>query len=590
MGAELENRELQEELSENLQKISQEYNEVMLKLIDNKNLQSNSIFDKYKIMSEPLNKMLASIVSKPHKMFEYQLDYYQKYNSIINNIVDRFSGNKEVKPLFEAGKKDARFKDETWNENFYFDFIKQTYLMTNKWFEQIVDEQDELEVSDSKRAKFVIKQYIDAMSPSNFVFTNPAVLKKTFETKGENLIQGLKNLKTDIDNNKITTTKKGEFKLGENLGITEGNIVYQNEIMQLIHYKPLNDKCFEIPLLIMPPWINKYYILDMKPQNSFVKYMLEQGFDVYLISWINPDKSHNNIDFEDYLKFGPLAAIDFLDKTQNKKQLNIIGYCLGGTLLSCLLAYLKAKNIDKVKSATFFTSMLDFSEAGDLSLFIDENQLKLMEKKIEEEGIFSGTQMSETFSILRANELVWSFIINNYLLGQEPFPFDLLEWNQDSTNLPGKMHIYYLKNMYLLNNLIVPNKLKMLGVDIDLSNIQQDCYFLSCIEDHIAPWVTIYKARKVLKNAKIKFVLADSGHIAGVVNPPYKNKYYYLTNDNNNLEAEEWKNSATKITGSWWNDWVEWNKKYSGSLIDAKTVNDKQIIEKAPGSYVLKKL
>ena len=382
------------------------------------------------------------------------------------------------------------------------------------------------------------------------------------------------------------TTDKKAFSVGKNLAITDGAVVYQNDLMQLIQYTPSTDKVFKTPMLVVPPWINKYYILDMRPDNSYIKWMVDQGHSVFVISWVNPTEKHRDKSFEHYMEEGVLTAIDEIEKITNEAAVNAIGYCIGGTLLTVTLAYLAAKGEqDKIKSATFLTTLVDFEEAGDLTIFIDDAQIKVIEEQMKEKGYLDAAYLKSTFSLLRANDMIWSFVVNNYLLGKDPFPFDLLYWNDDAVNLPEAMHSYYLRNMYLENNLIKKNKLKIKDTPIDITKVKTPSYFLSTKEDHIAPWKATYQTTQYF-SGDCTFTLAASGHIAGVVNPPKAKKYSHWRNDKTPADADEWFETATEYKGSWWSNWEKWVAKTSGNKVDARQIDKKRVIEKAPGSYV----
>lgn len=404
-------------------------------------------------------------------------------------------------------------------------------------------------------------------------------------------MKGLSNLLDDISKGRIRQTDLKIFEVGENLAATKGKVVFQNDLMQLIQYEPTTKQVYETPLLIIPAWINKYYITDLSPENSMIKWMVDQGFMVFVVSWVNPDERHADKTFEDYMFEGPLAALGAIEKATGKKQINAMGYCLGGTLLSCLLSYMEAKKDKRIKTATFLTTLLDYEEAGDLAVFVDEEQLKNMETRMNAKGFLNGHEMGMTFNMLRSNDLIWSYVINNYLLGKNPFPFDILYWNSDVTRMPAKMHSFYLRNMYLNNNLS-KGKITLGGVKIDIGRITIPCYFLSAKEDHIAPWRSTYIGAHMLdrkeKNKKVHFVLTASGHVAGVVNPPAKKKYSYWENEKHPLSPEEWLNTAHETEGSWWVNWADWASHHSGKKIPAVKVGSGKLkpLEDAPGSYV----
>jgi polyhydroxyalkanoate synthase len=459
----------------------------------------------------------------------------------------------------------------------------------------VVKDVDGLDDHTAKKVDFYTRQFVDAMAPSNFVMTNPEVLRATVESRGENLLKGLNNLLDDLERGKgnlsIKMTDYDAFKVGENIAVTPGKVVYQNDLIQLLQYTPTTEKVFETPLLIVPPWINKFYILDLRPKNSFIKWAVDQGHTVFVISWVNPDETLAAKDFADYMREGTLAAMDAIEKATGQKQVDAIGYCLGGTLLTCTLAYLAAKGEDRVKSATFFTTMTDFKEPGELGVFIDEEQLAALEDKMSLHGYLDGRDMATTFNMMRANDLIWSFVVNNYLLGKDPFPFDLLYWNSDSTRMPAAMHSFYLRKMYQENKLIEAGGIELNGVKIDLSTIKTPIYMLSTREDHIAPWQSTYALTQHV-SGPVKFVLSASGHIAGVVNPPAANKYCYWTNTKKPKNPDVWIAGATEEPGSWWTDWQKWVEKFAGKQIEPRQpgAGKLKVIEEAPGAYVKNRL
>ena len=497
----------------------------------------------------------------------------------------------ESAPVAEPAKGDSRFKDQDWSGNFVFDYIKQSYLIAARHIQHAVAGVEGLPEDSQKKIAFFTRQYVDALAPSNFAATNPQVLRETLATGGHNLIKGLNNLLADIEKGegqlRISMTDETAFQLGKNVATTPGKVVCQNALMQLIQYQPATSRAFRRPLLIIPPWINKYYILDLRENNSFIKWAVDQGHTVFVVSWVNPDRSLAEKTFADYLTEGALAAMDAVRKATGEDKLNVIGYCLGGTLLGSALAWLAARGDERVACATFFVSLLDFSQPGELGVFIDEEQVKNLERRMNERGYLEGSEMASTFNLLRANDLVWSFVINNYLMGKDPFPFDLLYWNSDATRMPAKMHSFYLRNMYLKNQLGVPGAIELAGVPIDLSRVKAPAYFISTVEDHIAPWKTTYRGAKYL-GGPVRFVLGGSGHIAGIVNPPAAKKYHYWSNEAFPGTADAWLESATQHPGSWWEDWQRWMaQQNAGEMVPARIPS--KALENAPGSYVTKK-
>jgi len=532
----------------------------------------------------------------PHKLVDAQIKFWQDYVSLLKNTLAQ-AGGQEVKPVIEVKRGDNRFKDEDWEKNWVFNYIKQSYLLMSRWTHEQIDHIEGIDALEAHKVRFYGGQILDAMSPSNFWITNPEVLRATMETKGENLIKGLENLLADMEKGAgklaISMSDHSKFHLGKNIACTKGKVVYQNELMQLIQYSPKTDKVKKTPMLILPPWINKFYILDLKPEGSFVGYLVEQGHTVFLVSWINPDERHKDLGFDDYMNLGPLSALKEIKKITGEDKVNTTAYCIGGTLLASTLAWMagvdnKPADLPEVTSATYLTTMVDFSDVGDLAVFIDEDQIKMVEEQMKETGYLPGAAMASTFSMLNANNLIWSFVVNNYLLGKEPFPFDMLTWNSDSTNMAAKMHSYYLRNMYLNNNLIKPNKLEMNGVPIDLRKVETPSFLLSTHDDHIAPWKTTYTATQIY-SGDVTFCLSGSGHIAGAMNPPAKKKYGYWISDKKDYPSkpDEWLENAEKKEGSWWPEWIKWLDQYSGSDVDARDPsNNDNVIEDAPGSYV----
>jgi polyhydroxyalkanoate synthase len=453
-------------------------------------------------------------------------------------------------------------------------------------------EASHLDQENRKKLKFYTRFFADAMSPTNFAATNPEVIQLALESKGQSLVDGLQNLMQDLEKGRISMTDEMAFKLGSNLATTPGAVIFENEIMQLIQYKPGTDKVAQRPLLVVPPFINKFYILDLQPQNSFVKYAVDQGNTVFIISWVNPDRQQSKLTWDDYLESGLFSALDIAKKISLAEQVNTVAWCVGGTLLASGLAVLQARKDETVASATFFTSLLDFSEPGEIGVFVDEAQVAQREAQLEHTGMLNGKDLAMVFSMLRANDLIWSYVVNNYLKGKTPPPFDILYWNSDPTNLPANMYISYVQNMYLENKLVQPGALKMCGESVDLSQVTTPGYFLSTIEDHIAPWTATFKTIDLF-SGPVKFVLGASGHIAGVINPPAKNRRNYWVDGETGKGAGHWLNTATSHPGSWWPNWIEWLAQYRGNEIDAPQLpgnKDYPELEPAPGRYVMKRV
>ena len=537
----------------------------------------------------------AKMLANPWKLAETQMKMFWDYIALWQSSTLKMMGH-GAEPVAHPDKGDTRWRDEEWQNHFLFDYFKQSYLIAARNIHDAVCCVEGLPEEAQNKVNFFTRQYIDALSPSNFVLTNPQVLRETVNSGGQNLVRGLNNLLEDIDRGdgrlRIKMTDDNAFKVGVNVATTPGKVVHQTELMQLIQYEPLTNEVYKRPLLIIPPWINKYYILDLRENNSFIRWAVEQGHTVFVVSWVNPDKRHAEKSFEDYMFEGALAALAAIEKASGEKEVNVIGYCLGGTLLGATLAYMAEKNDQRFVSATFFVSLLDFSIPGELGVFIDEQQVESLEKRMNERGYLEGAEMGSTFNMLRANDLIWSFVINNYLLGKEPFPFDLLYWNSDSTRMPANMHSFYLRNMYMKNALKDPGGITLDGVSIDLRKIKIPAYFISTAEDHIAPWKSTYLGARRLSGT-VRFVLGGSGHIAGIVNPPSANKYGYWTKDKLEKAPEAWQEKAEFHEGSWWTDWQAWIDGQNGpERVPARAPGKGKlkVIEDAPGSYVSMRL
>jgi len=542
-------------------------------------------------MARSFQDLMSRMMADPAKVMESQMKLWQDYARLWQANLERMVGG-ENKPVIEPAAGDRRFKDEEWTSNPVFDYIKQSYLLASRYLHECVRETEGLDRHSAQKMDFYTRQYIDALAPTNFALSNPEVLRRTVETGGENLLTGLSNLLEDLDRGKgklrVKMTDLERFKLGENVAVTPGKVVYQNALMQLLQYAPSTETVYKRPLLIIPPWINKYYILDLRAKNSFIKWAVDQGHTVFVISWVNPDENLADKEFEDYMFEGPLAALDAVEQATGERACKVIGYCLGGTLLAATLAYMAEKGDDRIKAATFFVTMMDFSDPGELGVFIDKEQLARMDEQMEKTGYFEGSDMAEAFNLLRANDLIWGFVVNNYLLGKDPFPFDLLYWNSDSTRMPSKMHSYYLHNFYEKNMLCKPGSIRFGDVGIDLSKVETPAYFISTREDHIAPWKSTYAGTQLLAGP-VRFVLGMSGHIAGIVNPPSANKYGYWINDVLPEAPEAWLAGAEAHEGSWWLDWKKWVQRYNGGKkVPARVPGDGklEVLEDAPGSYV----
>lgn len=546
---------------------------------------------------DPLNiagaflEMTTRLMTDPGKLVEAQVSLWQDYVNLWQNTTRRMMGEKTT-PLVEPDKGDKRFRDEAWQNNEVFDFIKQSYLLTARWVRSTVKDVDGLDKQSARKVDFYTRQFVDAMAPSNFVLTNPEVLRATAETGGENLLKGLGHLLSDLERGqgrlRISMTDENAFDVGRNVASTPGQVIFQNDLIQLIQYTPTTETVKSVPLLVIPPWINKYYILDLRETNSLIKWCVDQGFSVFVISWVNPDERLAEKSFGNYMAEGALAAIEAVEKQTGSRSVHALGYCLGGTLLATTLAWLKATGQEKrVRSATLLAALTDFSDPGEISVFIDDQQLEALDNKMSQTGYLDGADMANSFNMLRSNELIWSFVVNNYLLGKEPFPFDLLYWNSDSTRMPAAMHSFYLHNMYRNNNLVKVGGITLKGTPIDLRCVDTPVYMLSCREDHIAPWKATYAATRLF-SGKVRFVLGASGHIAGVVNPPEAHKYGYWTNNQRADTPDNWLKEAKQHEGSWWTDWIGWLKPKSGPDVPARDPDQGPLkpLEPAPGHYV----
>jgi polyhydroxyalkanoate synthase len=528
--------------------------------------------------------------SDPAKLAETQVRAWDDYLKLWQAMIVKATGG-QPEPVKAPARGDNRFKSELWESNFLFDYIKQSYLIAADHVQRTVAETQGLDSQTARKVKFFTRQFVDALAPTNFALTNPEVLKATSETGGQNLLKGLEHLLKDLERGHgklaISMTDYEAFRLGENVATTPGKVIYQNDLMQLLQFEPTTPQVDKAPLLIVPPWINKYYILDLRARNSFIKWAVDQGITVFVISWVNPDERHSQKTFGDYMMEGPVSAMTAIEAATGERAINLIGYCLGGTLTACLMSWLASTGrADRVKSVTYFTTMLDFTEPGELGVFVDEESVANIEKRMAARGFLEGSEMATTFNMLRDNDLIWSFVVNNYLLGKEPFPFDLLFWNSDSTRMPPQMHTFYLRNMYIRNLLTQPEALELCGEKIDLSLVDTPTYFISAMEDHIAPWKSTYAGAQLF-SGPVRFVLGGSGHIAGIVNPPVAQKYCYWTNGNLPSSADTWLGTATRHEGSWWEDWGRWIAGFGGGKVAPRIPGDRalKVIEAAPGSY-----
>ena len=577
-----------DELQENLNRIDLLTKRLVLSLA-NKNNDSDYAKPNQELYYKAASKYFSEMLSNPSKLIENQVKFYKSTLQIWSDAQKDFLNQNENKTY----SSDRRFKESAWENNPYFKMIKNQYITSSNIIEGTVNSIEGLSKPDKKQISFFTKQMVDFFSPTNFLGTNPEAIKEAIETKGKSLVDGLENLVNDIEKNggelNVTLTDDKAFEIGKNIAQSKGSVIYQNELFQLIHYEPLSEKCYSTPLMIIPPWINKFYILDLKRENSFIQFCLKKNLPVFVISWVNPGPEHKNVSFEDYIDKGLLKAADVIKRYCRQDQINTIGYCIGGTLLASTLAYLNKKNIKFIKSSTFFTTLTDFEDPGDLSIFVTDEYLLSINKQIEKFGYMEGSFLAQTFSFLRSNDLVYGPAVKSYLMGKKPPPFDLLYWNSDSTNLPGVMALEYLEKFYQ-KNMLSKGKLKVFDEIVSLEDINLPIFTVATHTDHIAPWKSSFFGLNKTTGEK-KFILAGSGHIAGIINPENSVKYGYWTNETKMEDINEWFYKAKKNEGSWWGEWASWIQKNSGFLVEINYNQDNefQLIENAPGTYVKKK-
>ncbi|WP_332657734.1 class I poly(R)-hydroxyalkanoic acid synthase [Brevundimonas sp.] len=535
-----------------------------------------------------MNSVMTSLASRPDKLFAAQADLFNRYMDLWASTTRRAAG--EETPA--APSKDKRFKDPAWSENPAFDVMRQSYLVTADWMNGLVSSVEDVDPLTKRRAEFFTKLLTDAFSPSNFLASNPAALKALAETNGESLVRGMQNFAADMERGagklKISQADYGKFEVGVNVATAPGQVVWRDELFELIQFDAATDKQRATPLLIFPPWINKFYILDLQPGNSMIRWLSGQGFTVFVCSWVNPDVDKAGFGFDDYLEKGVYRAVEKALEQSQAKHINTVGYCIGGTLMGAALAHMAAKGDKRVTANTFFAAQHDFAEAGDLLLFTDEHWLNEIEQQMDAAGgVLPGAAMAETFNALRANDLIWSFFISNYLMGKDPPAFDLLFWNADQTRMPRKLHMDYLRSMYGQNRLS-RGEFTIGGLKVDLSKVTIPLYFQASREDHIAPMNSVYRSARAFSGADVTLTLAGSGHIAGVVNPPSANKYQHWTNPALPATLGEWQAKAVEHPGSWWNHWAQWLHDKSGGWVPARDPKKGPLapIEPAPGSYV----
>jgi polyhydroxyalkanoate synthase len=529
-------------------------------------------------------------LSDQDRSAELQKKIAKAYLDLWGASVRRLAGE-QAPPAIMPSPRDKRFADPEWKSNQFFDFLMQLYLLTTQWAQDLVRNAEGVDPHTRKKAEFYVQQITNALAPSNFVLTNPEVLRETLSSNGDNLVRGMKMLAEDIEAGhgtlRIRQSDPSNLVVGVNLATTPGKVIFQNELMQLIQYAPATENVLRTPLLIVPPWINKFYILDLKPEKSFIKWCVDQGITVFVISWVNPDRSLGSKTFDDYMKEGPLAAMDAIERATGELKVHTMGYCVGGTLLASTLAWLAEKRRVRVTSATFLAAQVDFTHAGDLLVFVDEDQISALERDMQESGVLEGSKMAMAFNMLRSNDLIWSYVVSNYLKGQPPSSFDLLHWNSDATRMPAANHSYYLRNCYLENRLST-GSMVLDNTLLDLSKVKVPVYNLATREDHIAPADSVLYGSQFF-GGPVKYVLSGSGHIAGVVNPPASGKYQFWTNDNiKDVTLADWLKGAQEHKGSWWPDWREWLRSIDAEEVPARPVGTEALppIEDAPGSYV----
>lgn len=528
-------------------------------------------------------------MADPQRTLEAQASLVKGYMDLWAQTMRRMSGE-PAEPVVKPDAKDRRFAHPEWSTNPFFDTMKQMYLLTAGWAEKLVRDAETLDAETKLKANFYVRQLASAISPSNFVLTNPELFHETLGSSADNLVRGMQMLTEDITAGKgdlkIRQSDHEEFEVGRNLAASAGKVIFENELFQLIQYAPATETVMSIPLLVVPPWINKFYVLDLTPEKSFIKWMVDQGLTVFVISWVNPEAEHADKSFSDYMRDGILTALKQIETVTGEKRAHTVGYCVGGTLLAVTLGYLSSNNEDRIESATLLTTQIDFTHAGDLKVFVGEEQIAKLEARMREQGYLEASKMATAFNLLRANDLVWPFVVNNYLRGKKPFPFDILYWNSDSTRLPAANHAFYLRNCYLENKLS-KGLMTIENTKIDLSKVNIPIYNLATREDHIAPAKSVFLGSQFF-GAPVKFVLAGSGHIAGVVNSPLKQKYQYWTGDAPKGDLDSWLTTAEEHIGSWWPDWLAWLSTMSGARVPAREPGGGKLtpIEDAPGRYV----
>ncbi|WP_421925454.1 class I poly(R)-hydroxyalkanoic acid synthase [Neoaquamicrobium sediminum] len=547
-------------------------------------------------MAEPMTDMVKTFsklteywLSDPARALEAQTRLFSGYMDVWSNAIRRMS-DADVEDAVKPEKGDKRFQDPEWGQNAFFDFIKQAYLVTSRWAGDLVEHAEGLDEHTRHKAQFYVKQITQAISPSNFLLTNPEIFRETVASNGENLVRGMKMLAEDIaaghGDLKLRQADYSRFEVGKNIAMTPGKVIARSDVAEIIQYEPSTDTVLKRPLLICPPWINKFYILDLNPEKSFIRWAIEQGHSVFVISWVNPDQRHGRKDWEAYIREGIQFGLDTVEEATGEREVNAIGYCVGGTLLAAALALMAREGDERIKSVTFFTTQVDFTYAGDLKVFVDEEQIAALERSMEGKGFLDGTKMATAFNMLRAGDLIWPYVVNNYMRGKEPMPFDLLYWNADSTRMSAANHSFYLRNCYLENNLI-QGKMTLAGRTLSLADVTIPVYNLAAREDHIAPARSVFLGCRFF-GGEVDYVMAGSGHIAGVVNPPAAKKYQHWTGGKPEGDFESWVANATENPGSWWPHWQAWIEKQDARTAKARKPGGTKLkpIADAPGEYV----
>ena len=550
----------------------------------------NELADELTEVVKTLGHVFEYWLADPQRTVELQRRLGTAYLELWASAVKRLAGE-EAPPVARPAPNDKRFADPEWTQNQFFDFLKQAYLLTARWADKLVDDATDLDAHTRQKAEFYMRQIANALSPTNFVLTNPELLRETLISNADNLVRGMHMLADDIErgggNLRIRQSDASMFAVGRNLAATPGKVIFQNELMQLIQYAPSTETVLKRPLLIVPPWINKFYVLDLTPEKSFIKWCVDHGLTVFCISWVNPDEHLAKKSFDDYVRQGPIAALDAIKEATGEDKVHAVGYCVGGTLLAVTLAAMAAWGDERIVSATLFAAQVDFTYAGDLKVFVDEEQVTALEQRMAERGYLESKSMATVFNLLRSNDLLWPYVINNYLKGKAPFPFDLLDWNSDATRLPAANHSFYLRNCYL-DNKLAKGKMSIANTPIDLKAVKIPIYNLATREDHIAPAKSVMFGSKLF-GGPVKFVVSGSGHIAGVINPPDKHKYQFWTGPKpRNADIEGWLENAKENPGSWWPDWLVWLTRQGPTEVPARVPGDGALkpIEDAPGSYV----